>query len=91
MKKDKIEIQGQAVRVEKREDGEYVCITDIAKTANSNHNDVVRNYFRNGSNMKNGPKLNIKLTYHVRQNQYNFWLKCLLFRGSCKLLQPTLH
>ncbi len=51
MKKDKIEIQGQPVRVEKREDGEYVCITDIAKTANSNHNDVVRNYFRNGSNI----------------------------------------
>lgn len=51
MKKDKIEIQGQPVRVETREDGEYVCITDIAKTGGENYHDIVRNYFRNGSNI----------------------------------------
>lgn len=51
MKKDKIQIQGQPVRVEIRENGEYVCITDIAKTAGENYHDIVRNYFRNGSNI----------------------------------------
>ncbi len=51
MKKSKIDIQGQAVRVETREDGEFICITDIAKSAGENYHDIVRNYFRNGSNI----------------------------------------
>jgi hypothetical protein len=51
MEKKIIKIQGSPVRMEKRDNGDYICITDIAKSGVGNHQDIVRNYLRNGNNV----------------------------------------
>ena len=52
MKKKVIKIQGSPVRIEERANGDYICITDIAKSGGiGNHVDIVRNYLRNGNNV----------------------------------------
>lgn len=53
MKKTKttISIQGNPVKVETRENGDYICITDIAKSGTGNHHDIVKNYLKNGNNI----------------------------------------
>ena len=36
--------------MEKRENGNYICITNTAKSKEGNHRDIVRNYLKNGNN-----------------------------------------
>lgn len=50
-KKTTIQIQGHPVRMEERAIGDYICITDIAKTGEGNHHDIVKNYLKNGNNI----------------------------------------
>lgn len=51
MAKKKINIQGSEVRLVKNLDEDFVCITDIAKSGEGNHHDIVKNYFKNRSNI----------------------------------------
>lgn len=51
MTKKKINIQGKEIRLLKNIDDDFVCITDIAKTGEGNHHDIVKNYFKNRSNV----------------------------------------
>ncbi|MGK0366672.1 MAG: hypothetical protein ACI85O_003747 [Saprospiraceae bacterium] len=48
-----IEVQGSPVRIEQTKHGEYICITDIAKTSkDGNATDIIKNYLRNRSNLE---------------------------------------
>lgn len=52
--KKKIEIQGKSVRVISNQAEDYVCITDMAKSGNSDnkHHDIIKGYFRNRNNIE---------------------------------------
>ena len=48
-----IEMQGNPVRIEQTKHGEYICITDIAKSAkDGNPTDIIKNYLRNRANLE---------------------------------------
>lgn len=52
-KKITIKLKGSPVRIEQTKYGEYICITDIAKTSkNGNPNDIIKNYLRNRGNLE---------------------------------------
>lgn len=50
--KQRIEVQGKAIRIEMLNGQEYICITDIAKSGRSNPSDIIKNYLRNRSNIE---------------------------------------
>lgn len=48
----KLDLQGKPVRLITKQDEDFICITDIAKTGEGNHHDIVKNYFKNRSNIE---------------------------------------
>lgn len=51
MAKKKINLQGSDVRIIENLNQDFICITDIAKSGEGNHHDIVKNYFKNRSNI----------------------------------------
>ena len=51
MAKKKINLQGSDVRIIDNLNQDFICITDIAKSGEGNHHDIVKNYFKNRSNI----------------------------------------
>lgn len=48
-----IDIKGSSVRIQNTKYGEYICITDIAKSSeDGNPTDIIKNYLRNRSNLE---------------------------------------
>ena len=52
MPKKEIKLQGKPVRVLIDPSGDYICVTDIAKTGEGNHHDIVKGYFKNRNNLE---------------------------------------
>lgn len=79
-KKQDIIIQGHQVRLLERGGEDYICITDIAKTAsNGNARDVIRSYFKNRANINflglweqmNNQNFNVSNFGHIRNELPN--------------------
>jgi len=52
MPKNRIKVKDQEVKTIEKDGVEYICLTDLAKTGQGNHHDIVKNYFKNRSNIE---------------------------------------